>query len=163
MLSLAASPMLTAHSAKFKPHRLPPFRWPGHQVMPCTLFAAFPSPFHSNLPLLVLKQLEANIPSNKGPFHVSKRHQAWWWPTEYRFPWKLCHGSRGLHRPPGGVKGQCPLWGSGSKAKPVVTVQNLHWTIPVHSPNVLLLHLKINIFFSHVHGSACNLWTCTSV
>ena len=46
--------------------------------------------------------------------------------TEYRFPSQLCQGSRGLHRPPGGVKGQCPLWGSGSKAKPVVTVQNLH-------------------------------------
>ena len=30
MLSLAASPMLTAHSARFKPHKLPPFRWPAY-------------------------------------------------------------------------------------------------------------------------------------
>ena len=35
---------------------------------------------------------------------------------DWQFSLKLCRGSRGLHRPPGGVKGQRPLWGSGGKA-----------------------------------------------
>ena len=156
MLSLAASPMLTAHSARFKPHRLPPFRWPGHQVTPCTLFGAFPSPLHSNLPLLVLKQLEANIPNNMGPFHVSKCHQAWWWLSTV-FPQNYARVPRDYTGPLVGSKGNAPCGGLGAK-------QTQSWLFKTCTEQFLCIcQMLFPFFFSHVHGSACNLWTCTSI
>lgn len=52
------------------------------------------------------------------------------------------------------------LWCS---TKPVVSVQNLPWTVSTYAPKCLAASFFLFFpFYSHVHSSVCNLPTCVS-